>query len=184
MRKKNNVLTAFFIFYKNNIETFLKQILNQYLKCTRQHDPLVNNIMQLNLGIFLHRHRETSICLSINSTSSSQKKKKKLQVIISKKTRKIVQKFERMSQVNNQFSTFLGLLNIFLYILTPNSWIQLATYHSLIKVDPFLVEILEWFWLLSFLYMAFGVIDIQYRLFYSTVNLLGQSCSQQLQNLL
>ena len=38
-KKAINVLTTFFIFDKSGAKTFLKWIVNQYLKGTRQHDP-------------------------------------------------------------------------------------------------------------------------------------------------
>ena len=37
-KEKINILTAFFIFYKNCVKTFLKLIVKQYLKSIRQHD--------------------------------------------------------------------------------------------------------------------------------------------------
>ena len=40
MEKKTiNILTIFFIFHKSDVKTFLKQIVNQCSKDTRQHFP-------------------------------------------------------------------------------------------------------------------------------------------------
>ena len=39
-----NVLITFFIFYKSDIKTFLKLILKEYPKSTRQHDPIMYSI--------------------------------------------------------------------------------------------------------------------------------------------
>ena len=39
-KKTINVLTVFFISHKNGVKTFLKLIVNQYLKGTRWHNPL------------------------------------------------------------------------------------------------------------------------------------------------
>ena len=38
-KKAINVLTAFFISHKSDVKTFLKWILKEYPKGTRQHDP-------------------------------------------------------------------------------------------------------------------------------------------------
>ena len=38
-KKTINVLTTFFISNKSGVKTFLKLIVNQCLKGTRQHDP-------------------------------------------------------------------------------------------------------------------------------------------------
>ena len=38
-KKVINTLTAFFISHKSGIKTFLKQIINECPKGTRQHDP-------------------------------------------------------------------------------------------------------------------------------------------------
>ena len=42
-KKTINVLTIFFIFHKSDIKTFLKQIINQCPKGTRQHFPNNND---------------------------------------------------------------------------------------------------------------------------------------------
>ena len=39
-----NVLITFFIFYKSDIKTFLKFILKEYPKSTRQHDLIMYSI--------------------------------------------------------------------------------------------------------------------------------------------
>ena len=39
--KAINVLTTFFIFHKSDAKIFLKWILNEYPKDTRQHDPII-----------------------------------------------------------------------------------------------------------------------------------------------
>ena len=38
-KKKINVLTAFSIFRKSDVKTFIKLIVNHYLKSTRWHNP-------------------------------------------------------------------------------------------------------------------------------------------------
>ena len=42
--KAINILTTFFISYKSDIKTFLKFILKEYPKSTRQHDPIMYSI--------------------------------------------------------------------------------------------------------------------------------------------
>ena len=39
-KKKLKVLTAFSIFHKSCVKTFLKQIVNHYFKDTYQYDPI------------------------------------------------------------------------------------------------------------------------------------------------
>ena len=54
-KKIINVLIVFFISYKSGIKTFLKQIVNDCLKSTHQHDSIKNRkeIMDFNVrGIF------------------------------------------------------------------------------------------------------------------------------------
>ena len=42
-KKVINILTVFFISYKSDVKTFLKWILKDCSKGTRQHDPNNNN---------------------------------------------------------------------------------------------------------------------------------------------
>ena len=44
-KKSINFLTAFFISHKSNVKTFLKWIINQCPKGTRQHDPINKSIL-------------------------------------------------------------------------------------------------------------------------------------------
>ena len=48
--KKINILTAFFIFHKNSVKTFLKWIVNQWPKSTRWYGPILFSLICVYLG--------------------------------------------------------------------------------------------------------------------------------------
>ena len=58
-RKKTiNILTDFFFFlisHKSGVKTFLKMIVNQYLKGTHYHDPKIYNIFYIFHALSTHK---------------------------------------------------------------------------------------------------------------------------------